>query len=1614
MKRKLHFRKIEITSLNRFSMHLLFVCCLLFSSTFSNAHNSGEPENSNNPASFLRPPVNDDCINAINIPPNSPCGIVSGDSNTGTQSQPGCLGTANDDVWFRFTPLSTSPTITVAPGGADPIQNIVLEAFSGTCGTLTSIGCINADNTNGGTEAANFTGLTIGTEYFIRIYSFASQNNRNGEFDICLTDATPPPPLANDVCTSATSLTPSANTTCNTVTGGTLGANTEFELGECSIAGIAYDVWYSFMATSANHDVIVDGIAGFDAVITSVSTCNTTTSPAGGGACVDATVDNGIETMNLTGLTIGNTYYVQVQDFNGDQTVNAFTICVTTPAPPPTPPINDNCPGAIDLPPNSPCGIVSGDSNFGTQSQPGCAGTANDDVWFRFTPLSSSPTITITPNGADPINDIVLEAFTGTCGSLTSIGCVDATVGAAAEGANFTGLTIGTEYFIRVYSYFAATADNGEFDICLTDSTPTGYCTPTTQSPAGDYINSVQFLGSLNDIDNLNNGFSNGYQDFTGLAAGNSEQQQGEGINVYIESANSRGRFKAWIDWNNDLAFNEATEKVYDSGGIMTVSTTFGFVIPLAQAPGTYVMRIRFYHESNDSLYWDFTPCQNFVDGFPFSNEYGEAEDYEFDVLARCDSDVVDILNGEECGTNAVVTVGATGSAGVTEYYWYANETDRDALNPVPLRLGTTFNIGATQNTTWDTPSISTTTIYWVTAWNGTCESYEPERVIAFLHQPATLSFTPTLPFICGEGGPRIEIAALSNTQIEFLIDEDFNATGSLGSFTATNITSNGGSTVSQWQQHPSTPPYIPSENVWFPAISSGFGADNGSPNNGFALSNADTGFVPTENELESAVLDASTHINLTLEFDMYFSRYNLTVPEYIYIEASLDGGATYLPANRIATITDDVGYGTDFEHRSYNLDAYAGQANLRIRVYYYSEWGDGVAIDNIQLYGQTSISPLVTWTSAAFSLGGIYQNATGGALYTGAPASSIWIQPSRTQLQASDTWDFSASVTLANGCTASGTVSVENRTRYFEGATNDWSVASNWKPAFVPTSVNCVIVPNTFTGTIAGTYDADAYNVLVENGGEILAQAGATLTVVDEVIVAPTGYFELEGVQQDTAQLIQVNDVNNTGNITLFRETNVRNQDYVYWSSPVENFSLGSISNYNYRFQWVPTVLTNLGFHGEWSAYSGIMTEGKGYIVRGPNGNGNTNDTPQWNPITFPGVPNNGDVSIAITRGEFTGPTFNQGPGPEDNITAEEDNWNLIGNPYPSAIDADLFLSANTNLDGTVYLWTHGTKIQNGVGSPFYGTYSYNYNQADYLEYNSSGSNPPGFLGSIGSGQGFFVQMLHSAPSTPISSPGSFVNFTNSMRDRTLSAQFFKNETKSNKTEDLERHRIWLDLVTPAGHTNTTLIAYAEGATIERDRRYDALIIGGYGKNLYSFIGDETYSIQGRSIPLDVNDVVPLGTYIDETGVHAIAINTIDGLFETTEQGIFIEDLDLGVIHNLKLEPYFFTASETGSVDDRFVIRYTDNSLSTEEYNLTSGIAIIAPNSDYIKVTSATNTIDNIIVYDILGRVLIDKKDVNANTFSIENNKLSAGALIVKATLVNGKQKIQKVVLKK
>jgi hypothetical protein len=1068
-------------------------------------------------------------------------------------------------------------------------------------------------------------------------------------------------------------------------------------------------------------------------------------------------------------------------------------------------------------------------------------------------------------------------------------------------------------------------------------------------------------MGTLNDVSNLNSGYGTGYQNWTTLPK--AIQAQGEGINVYYNNYSYTGNahVKAWVDWNKNGTFDTG-ELIYNTGGITTSSATFGFIIPAATTPGDYRIRIRnnVYAVGNNTSSYDFNSCENFNYYNPNTYYDGEAEDYLFTVIASCSANIVSVVDGVNCGSGTV-NLQVTGTAGTTGYKWYSSET------------GATL-ITSTTSGNWTTPSLSTTTTYWVTATNGSCESLKRTKIVAEISPLPTVVFTPNSPIICGEN-IEVQLTAGGDVESVTLINEKFEGSG-LGSFSNVNNTPNGApyDAITVWQKK--TSPYLPTNTqVWSPAISSGLSG------NGFAMATSDVnppGAVQQYLELTNAVV-ATNVTGLTLTFDMYYSNFG----DQIAVQVNSGSGWT-----NVQTYAASVGIGTRFANQTINLSAYNNLPSLRIRIQFLSNWGDGVAVDNIKLFGIKPLNTAFTYNTSTINA---FTDAACTIPYTGTPETTIWIKPTALQLE-NPSFTIPVSTVLSNGCSATGSVVVTNNTRTWQtGGSSDWSDPNNWKPNNVPTIDNCIVIPN--STIISGTnYNAYGKNLIIKSGATLNIQPLNNLTIADGIIVEPTGVFQIE----NNSNLVQINNNVNTGNIIYKRiASGIKGSDYVYWSSPVNNQTLNSIYTspaQGPKYEWNTLINNGNGTggntsHGNWVSPSAIMATGKGYIVRGSSTFGmaatNLNSS-------FTGRPNNGIIPVTVYRGTYVGGGYTGANGIV--VTTLDDNHNLIGNPYPSAINALQFLSDNSAvLEGNVKLWTHGTNPGTGITNPFYGSYAYNYSASDYMTINFTGSTTPTASSSIKAGQAFFV-IMNDGPTG-----SGTVNFNNAQRRDSgglpyANDNFFRNSDQQNTNlDDLERHRIWLDLKNSNNVTETALVGYIEGASMNSDSAYDALA-NPLDMGIYSFINNESFVIQGRSLPFDDNDQVSIGFNVPTAGTYSIAINTADGLF-LGSQNIYLKDELLNTYHDLKSAPYSFTAT-AGIHDTRFKLVYKNTVLSNVAFN--ENEIQIAKNKNIIDIVSGNEIMENVKVFDIRGRLIVEKTNINSNSISIDMNNAQDQVLII------------------
>ena len=213
--------------------------------------------------------------------------------------------------------------------------------------------------------------------------------------------------------------------------------------------------------------------------------------------------------------------------------------------------------------------------------------------------------------------------------------------------------------------------------------------------------------------------------------------------------------------------------------------------------------------------------------------------------------------------------------------------------------------------------------------------------------------------------------------------------------------------------------------------------------------------------------------------------------------------------------------------------------------------------------------------------------------------------------------------------------------------------------------------------------------------------------------------------------------------------------------------------------------------------------------------------------------------------------------------------------------------------------------------------------------------------------------------------------------------------------------------MVSPTNQTTRTLVAYVEGATEGKDRMFDALTDYKSAQNFYSLIDDQIMTIQGRGLPFNQEDRVPLGVKIPSNGIYKIAIATVDGLF-SSNQAIYLEDNALGIIHDLRQAPYTFTGT-SGIVNNRFVLRYTNETLGNDDFINNSDVLIFS--SDLINIQSFNQTIQSVTIHNVLGQLLVNELNVNSDKLEIKSLQKNKAPLIIQVTLENGKKIAKKLI---
>lgn len=587
--------------------------------------------------------------------------------------------------------------------------------------------------------------------------------------------------------------------------------------------------------------------------------------------------------------------------------------------------------------------------------------------------------------------------------------------------------------------------------------------------------------------------------------------------------------------------------------------------------------------------------------------------------------------------------------------------------------------------------------------------------------------------------------------------------------------------------------------------------------------------------------------------------------------------------------------------------------------------------------------------------------------------------------------------------CFRASNATTVNVTSAFTEWTGTWSNSA-------PTLSKYALLKSNYNTAINGNIDACTVKV---QSGTLTISSENYVNIQFHLVVEPGAFVSI----LDKGSLVQIdnNGVNTgLGTVNVSRTTTPYERfDYTYWSSPIANQTFGTCTLNTWRmdraflfntanFQdlfggagYPQTIPGSDSYDDTGDAWQNVgvttpMLPGKGYIVMAPT----TGAFPTTSSVTFTGGTNSlttGNVIIPLALSQ--------------NIADNNDDFNLVGNPYPSAIRANDFINANLpNITGTLYFWTHKNDIS--IANP--GPGLYNFSEDDYAYYNltggtattgtvGTGSNsgsiaPNGF---IASGQGFLVEAQNNTTS---------LVFNNLMRNKThVNTSFFRLQ---NSLSD----RIWLNLTNPDGLFSQQLIGYFETTSTGFDLGYDGLVTDAKSYiNFYSVANLEPYKIQSRGA-FSESDIVPLGYNTAANGLFTISIDNKEGVLNDVSTQIYLKDNELNIYHNLKAAPYDFT-TVYGTYNSRFEIHYTNPTLGNSVNDLQNNAISVVSANDKTIIKSEGLRIDKVLVYDMLGRALFTKNEINSREFSITNMQWSKQTLIVKVILENGEVVTKKII---
>ncbi|MBT8326679.1 MAG: hypothetical protein KJP21_03085, partial [Bacteroidia bacterium] len=364
-------------------------------------------------------PANDSCQDAIALTLTTTYQTTTFKLSGATSDETGCRQA--EDVWFKFE-MPANGAVEIETDRYQLNHDVLGRLYTGTCGSLTPYSCTQNCNNNATYSCSKYlvvrdTSLA-GDSVFLRFskfYSFTSGDSAK----VMIRNIPTSELRDNDVWTDATLLPVNCTLQVDTFT---LDYAIAESAGSCRDDE---DIWFKFeVPANGIFEITADRISTYSDVMLQLFT---DTSGALDQYECDSTCGfiNGSNTcseyifVNDTSIA-GDTVFVRAAQFYDHQNGGTFSLGVRSVQDAEVP-TNDVCSDAIALNVNSTLVLDTFDLTF---AKPETGGTCRDDedIWFKME-VPANGVFEIVTDRVNIYSNVMIQVFTGTCGSLNQYGC---------------------------------------------------------------------------------------------------------------------------------------------------------------------------------------------------------------------------------------------------------------------------------------------------------------------------------------------------------------------------------------------------------------------------------------------------------------------------------------------------------------------------------------------------------------------------------------------------------------------------------------------------------------------------------------------------------------------------------------------------------------------------------------------------------------------------------------------------------------------------------------------------------------------------------------------------------------------------------------------------------------------------------------------------------------------------------------------------------------------------------------------------------------------------------------------------------------------------------------